>query len=265
MKKIIQFRKELMFKTRVSEITSISLEHQVLNKDDDLISGEFLLNGQYKMTEGSINKEDYNFVLPFDIALNSKYDIDSIKIDIDNFYYEIQNSESLRVSIDLLIEAMEKPVIEVEREEKVEEELPIEELPIEELPIEEEVKENEFIETTNDEIVTSLKEKRDDVITNSVVDNDISKEVTNNVIDNNISKEVTNNVVNLPIENINTNIFSNNDVDTYSTYYVYIVKEDDTIDKILDKYSITKEELENYNDIENIKPFDKIIIPTNGN
>lgn len=253
MKKIIQFRKELMFKTRVSEITSISLEHQVLSKDDDLISGEFLLNGQYKMTEGSINKEDYNFVLPFDIALNSKYDIDSIKIDIDNFYYEIQNSESLKVNIDLLIEAMEKPVMEVERDEVVEEEFK-----------EEDPKESEFIETTNDEIVTMVKEKRDDVI-NSIVDNDISKEVTNNIVDSDISKEVTNNVVNLPIENINTNIFSSSDVDTYSTYYVYIVKEDDTIDKILDKYGITKEELENYNDIENIKPFDKIIIPTNGN
>lgn len=253
MKKIIQFRKELMFKTRVSEITSISLEHQVLSKDDDLISGEFLLNGQYKMTEGSINKEDYNFVLPFDIALNSKYDIDSIKIDIDNFYYEIQNSESLKVNIDLLIEAMEKPVMEVERDEVVEEEFK-----------EEDPKESEFIETTNDEIVTMVKEKRDDVI-NSVVDSDVSKEVTNNIVDNDISKEVTNNVVNLPIENINTNIFSSSDVDTYSTYYVYIVKEDDTIDKILDKYGITKEELENYNDIENIKPFDKIIIPTNGN
>lgn len=257
MKKIIQFRKELMFKTRVSEITSISLEHQVLSKDDDLISGEFLLNGQYKMTEGSINKEDYNFVLPFDIALNSKYDIDSIKIDIDNFYYEIQNSESLKVNIDLLIEAMEKPVMEVERDEVIEEEL-------EEETLKEDPKESEFIETTNDEIVTMVKEKRDDVI-NSVVDSDVSKEVTNNIVDSDISKEVTNNVVNLPIENINTNIFSSSDVDTYSTYYVYIVKEDDTIDKILDKYGITKEELENYNDIENIKPFDKIIIPTNGN
>lgn len=243
MKKIIQFRKELMFKTKVSEITSISLEHQIITKDDDLISGEFLINGQYKMTEGSINKEDYNFVLPFDIALNSKYDIDSIKLDIDNFYYEIQNNESLKVNIDLLIEAQEKPSPVLTREETEEPQ--------------------ELIETENDEIIPSVNEKRDDIT--------IESEVTNNEIINNSTKETTNNevtnITNSSIENtnINTNIFSNNEKDTYSTYYVYIVKEDDTIDKILTKYEITKEDLENYNDLENIKPFDKIIIPTNGN
>ena len=35
--------------------------------------------------------------------------------------------------------------------------------------------------------------------------------------------------------------FSNlDDSETYTTYYVYIVKEEDTIDKILIKYGITK-------------------------
>ena len=75
-------------------------------------------------------------------------------------------------------------------------------------------------------------------------------------------------------ENINTNTNNNIEInnifntdsanETYATYYVYIVKEDDTIDKILTKYNITKEDLETYNNIESIKPYDKIIIPTNG-
>ena len=47
----------------------------------------------------------------------------------------------------------------------------------------------------------------------------------------------------------------------YTTYYVYIVKEDDTVEKILTKYDITKEDFENYNDINNIKAGDKVIIP----
>lgn len=67
------------------------------------------------------------------------------------------------------------------------------------------------------------------------------------------------------IENIPTlaaDLFSNlDDTETYTTYYVYIVKEEDTIDKILVKYGITKEELEAYNDIADIKPGDKIIVP----
>jgi len=89
------------------------------------------------------------------------------------------------------------------------------------------------------------------------------------MVENNI-KEINNDEITTKNEeivniNINTNIFDNmTDNETYSTYYVYIVKEDDTIDKILDKYGITKEELENYNCIENIKPFDKIVIPSNG-
>ena len=108
MRKIISFKKELTFKTKVCEITSISLEHIIKEKDEDLISGEFLINGEYKMTEGSINKEKYDFKLPFDIALNSNYDIETIKLEIDNFYYEIVNNEVLKTTIDLLVEAKEK-------------------------------------------------------------------------------------------------------------------------------------------------------------
>ena len=51
------------------------------------------------------------------------------------------------------------------------------------------------------------------------------------------------------------------DSETYTTYYDYIVKEDDTIDKILIKYGITKEGFDDNNDITNIKPGDKVIIP----
>ena len=44
----------------------------------------------------------------------------------------------------------------------------------------------------------------------------------------------------------------------------HIVKEEDTIEKILTKYEISKEDLENYNDINNIKPGEKVIIPKKG-
>ena len=43
---------------------------------------------------------------------------------------------------------------------------------------------------------------------------------------------------------------------------VNIVKEEDTLDTILTKYNITKEELENYNDISSLKPYDKLVIPS---
>ena len=229
MKKIVSFKKDLLFKTKVSEITSISLEHKIISTSDDLVSGEFLINGEYKMTEGSINREKYDFSLPFDIALNSKYDISTLKVDIDNFDYEIVNNELLNVSIDLLIEADEKEGKEEVREEKEEP---------------------------------------------KIIDNDREIELEKNIVKDNIINEDNSVVENNPIINeeninINNNINTNNlfnveGNETYKTYYVYIVKEEDTIDKILDKYKITKEDLELYNDITNIKPLDKIIIPTNG-
>ena len=48
----------------------------------------------------------------------------------------------------------------------------------------------------------------------------------------------------------------------YSIYRVYIVCPGDTLSKILEKYHITSEELSYYNDLENIKPGMKLIIPS---
>lgn len=49
--------------------------------------------------------------------------------------------------------------------------------------------------------------------------------------------------------------------DKYTTYKVYIVEENDTIESICTKYNTTKEELEKYNDLTSFNLKDKIIIP----
>ena len=48
----------------------------------------------------------------------------------------------------------------------------------------------------------------------------------------------------------------------YSVYRVYVVCEGDTLNKILEKYNITSEELSHYNNIDNIIPGVKLIIPS---
>ena len=53
-----------------------------------------------------------------------------------------------------------------------------------------------------------------------------------------------------------------NDEKEYSIYRVYVVGEGDTLSKILDKYNITSEELSHYNDLDDIKPGVKLIIPS---
>ena len=48
----------------------------------------------------------------------------------------------------------------------------------------------------------------------------------------------------------------------YSIYRVYTVMEGDTLDSVLSKYKITREELEIYNDLSNITNGVKLIIPS---
>lgn len=231
MKKVISFKKELPFKTNISEISSISLEHTIKEKENDLISGIFYVSGEYKMTETSINKESFNFEIPFDIALDSRYDTSKIKFDIDDFYYEIINTDTLKVNIDVYVDGLN------------------------------EIKEERCIE---EETLDSIKvEKKEEVLPSMEEDND---EPTINI--ENVNKNININENTNINENINTNesvnLFDNiSNAETYSTYYVYIVKDGDTIDKILEEFKVTKEELSNYNDISNIKANDKLIIPTN--
>ena len=136
MRQIIPFKKDLLFKTKVSEITSISLEHSIAIKNSEKISGEFHITGDYKMTEASINRENFNFKIPFDIELDSKYIPSTLSIDIDNFYYEVVNNESLQVNIDLYIEGEkekeEEIVLPLKEEEKEKEEMTIEIPPLDE-------------------------------------------------------------------------------------------------------------------------------------
>ena len=61
------------------------------------------------------------------------------------------------------------------------------------------------------------------------------------------------------IGSIFSNLTSNDE--TYSTYHVYIVRESDTLEGIMDKYKITRDELANYNDLDDIKIGTKLIVP----
>ena len=45
MKKIIPFKKEMLFNNNVHEITSISLEHDLKEKENNLVSGNYHIQG----------------------------------------------------------------------------------------------------------------------------------------------------------------------------------------------------------------------------
>ena len=259
MKQLIPFKKDIIFKTKISEITSISLEHS-LELDDDMISGDFIVSGDYKMTEASLNKEDFLYKLPFDIALDSRYDTSNIKIEIDDFYYEIINDDVLRVNIEVSLDGLEdKPFRQHDDLEIIDFN-------------EENDNDIDEISDTIDRLKKELDEKTSCLsnLERKLEEKDEEHKETLNKLEEmennaqNISNEIP---IKTTIEdNVDTkeikSLFSNmSEEETFSTYHVYIMREDDTVENIITKYSITKEILSQYNDIENIKLGDKIIIP----
>lgn len=261
MKQIIPFKKELPFKTKVCEVTSISLEREINVTDDGVVTGAFHITGDYKMNEGSINRENFSFDLPFDITLDPRYDIKTVNSDIEDFYYDVINEDTLKVNIDLYVEAEYLSESLVKSEDVT---LDIEKDDEREVSLEEEKDTNKDMgddlnETTKEVVTEDIEEVRED-IEDTLEKEDTYEEVLSPSVEYEpkVSEE-------LPIREDDSfayDLFSNLDAtETYTTYYVYIVKEDDTIDKILTKYEISKDDLESYNDITDIKPGDKVIIP----
>lgn len=244
MKKFIPFKKEIPFKTQIAEITSISLEHNIHKSGDSEISGNFIVSGEYRVTDTSTTVQDFRLDLPFDIEMSDIYNIDNVTIDIDDFYYEIKNMESLEVNITLLLDKIvEKPLIpEVEERaipDSIDEECYEPEEPIE-----------------KKELVRDDVNEEEDIIKEPV-----KEETRENVVDEPVRDEVvTQNEIPILTEE-SKNIFSFTDDDDSSSYIVYIVRENDTVETIMEKYSVTIDKLREYNDLTEIKKGDKIIIP----
>ena len=108
MKQTIPFKKDIVFKSKIGELTGISLENDLTLKGEDLIVGNFYISGTYKMLEGSLTEEEYSYKIPCEIAISDDYDTFDATIDIDDFYYEIINEEVLRVNIVVVINNLER-------------------------------------------------------------------------------------------------------------------------------------------------------------
>lgn len=225
MKQTIPFKKDITFKTKIGELTAISLDNDLTLKGEDLIVGNFYISGNYKMLEGSIEEESYSYKIPCEIAISSEYDTYDAVIDIDDFYYEIINDEVLRVNITVVISNLERKEIKEEQEPNKVEVL---------------TDEDDRMLSINDDIANNIKLPLEEEF-------EEIKEI-----------EKPRNVSNFD----KVKESAKNQDDTYITYKVYIYKEEDTIESVLEKYSITKEELANYNNLEDIIPGSKIVIPS---
>lgn len=229
MKKIIPFTKDIKFNTKIYEITSISLENTLSLKSNNIIDGEFIISGDYKINDSSINTEPFIYGLPFDINLDTKYDTNKLIIDIDDFKYEIINEEILKVNIDVLLDNIE--IIEEKIEEKIKPDI--------------------IIEARKDKSEEVLEEYIDIKEDNNM--KDLFKEDEKEAIM--VNKEVIDNQV--------TSIFDNFDSkdEKFVSYYVHIVRENDNINSICAKYKVTEDDLKEYNNYDEITLGNKLIIP----
>ena len=118
---IIPFTKNIKFNTNISEIVSISLENEYTVNDNEIL-GNFIVSGDYKSHEVSVNKEHFEQVLPFSVNLTTRIDTESVDFAIEDFTYEIIDNDTLKVNIEYsinAIEAREEDVFEPVAEESV--------------------------------------------------------------------------------------------------------------------------------------------------
>ena len=158
-----------------------------------------------------------------------KYIIDNVQIDIDDFYYEVINSNILNVSIDVALDKIEeKPFIN----------------------------EIQIKHTTLEEMEKELSREEDSM----GIEQDIDMEILSPEKEQlSYSEERC-----IEEEDIQVNSIFNSFSDTnemYKTYKVCIVREGDILESIMEKYGVTREILEQYNDLNEINLGDKLIIP----
>lgn len=253
--------KELLFKNNIKDITSISLDSDYKIENSSLV-GNFIISGEYKIHEVSINREKFNFKIPFNIEIDKDIDKKTIKLEITNFVYDYKQDE-LIVNIDYEILGDRESVLLFDDEESLDEFL--------------NKREVEIIDTRLDEIKNTTERKSIDKIEEKELDTDIKNKIELNDSQNNTRLDTNDNLDDLENkidiietkeeerEQINTNeiinsIDTNND--KFITYKVYKIHENETLESIVIKYHTTIDDLKEYNDLSNLNIGDKIIIPS---
>lgn len=251
MKKIISFEKEIAFSGMIGEVTSIALDHTLKFTDSSSVKGNFVISGTYKMTEASTLEEKFSYEIPTEIDLSERLDLETCKISIDDFTYEVVNEDTLKCNIDVLVEGVEEVVLEEDDVEVLDDD--------DERECDGDKKEDKEIEIP---IKEDIKDLNTDVEREEVDDDkSVEEVVTINKIDEKVKEEKEAN------DNNSSDIGSlfaslDSAEETFTTYSVYIFRREDTLDKVLDKYKITREELCEYNDLDNLEIGSKLIIPS---
>lgn len=274
MKQVIPYVKEIVFKTNIASITSISLEHEEKIFDGE-IAGDFIIFGDYKLHNDTTETEMFKYRLPFTTILPDNIKKDTIKVDIEDFVYEQIEDDVIKVNIDFSIYGDEEYQEEVEegREETDEEvkegiDWDLYEDDSEDNSSDDEITREieEFLASKEDIVEDDVKEenkedKKEDIepmeddrdlvsIDDMMLD---PNEVQVDTLELQENKEEV-------LQEVKTEIKSE-EKNEYVMYHIHIVKESETIEQIINMYGTNIELVKEYNEIEKIKTGDKLIIP----
>ena len=260
MKKIISVDREITFTSMIHDISSICLDHTLKFVSSNKVEGDLIVSGTYKMTEASRLDEEFEVKIPVSISTSDNYVLDTTNVSIDDFTYEVINDDTLNVKIDLLLEGVEE-VITVEEEKELVRECDGdgEEEKIKEVPLKiekDKVVPVDYEEKKEEVEIESLEEVDDNEKVDTISNNesDISEIVEDISSDDNSNDKDS--------KSINS-LFANlgDEDEEFSTYLVYIMRKNDSIEKVLETYDVTREELSSYNDLSSLEIGSKLIIP----
>lgn len=243
MKSVIPFTKELDFNAKVQEITSISLERE-FSVEEGSVVGNLFVTGDYKSHEISVNVTPFSFKIPFTIEIPDNLDKDSITIEISDFAYDMVDDSKITVHIELELEGQE-----IEKEEEEEASEPVVEVDSEEiLKMMEERHDDEDAYTNDEETTQDIEEKEEEKSDDEKVDREEVLIEAKNEKSLQESEDV---------------IMQNVDADNeFTTYHIHMVKEGETVETICTMYNSNMNLLMDYNDLSNLTPGEKILIPT---
>ena len=101
----IPFSKDILFKSKIAEICSISLEEDVSINEKELL-GDFIVSGEYKNLDVNVDTMPFNHIVPFSVELDDDILFESLKYEIVDFSYDVVDDEILRVNISFHVEAL---------------------------------------------------------------------------------------------------------------------------------------------------------------
>lgn len=218
----IPFESKIDFKTNIAEITKMSLEHD-FNISESTVLGNFYISGEYKSHEVSVNKDKFNYTLPFTVELREDIKEDSLELNIEDFSYDICNNKELIVKIEYSLKA--------------------------------DLKDELFERVDEEELKSELKE------IDNFLESEINKNEKEEILRDDKKEDKENEKIDKEVENTINNTIIQNEENEYVTYHIHIVNDNENIDTISNMFKVPVNIINEYNDTSNIETGSKLIIP----